>query len=257
MVDSDPASDAPLLVVAPTSSELTPLRDLLSGHARADVRRTEFLVTGVGKAGCAVELQRAIDRLSPGLILLTGCAGAFPDRGLAPGDVAVAGEEVLGDDGVETDDAFLTLDDLGLVSATREDGCRLANRIPVEPPSDATLDRLRAAASGAYRVDVGPLVTVSSASGSDSRVEVLARRWRPLAESLEGAAAALACWRAGLPFREVRGISNLVGPRDRAAWRIELACERAARVALAWLAAPGPRTSADGASSAEEPEEGT
>jgi futalosine hydrolase len=38
---------------------------------------------------------------------------------------------------------------------------------------------------------------------------------------MEGAGVAEAADRAGVRFGEVRAVSNLVGPRDRAAWRIE------------------------------------
>ena len=37
---------------------------------------------------------------------------------------------------------------------------------------------------------------------------------------MEGFGVATACALAGVPFAEVRAISNAVGPRDRGAWRI-------------------------------------
>jgi futalosine hydrolase len=40
---------------------------------------------------------------------------------------------------------------------------------------------------------------------------------------MEGFGVASAAALAGLPFAEVRTISNLVGPRDRSAWRISAA----------------------------------
>ena len=50
-------------------------------------------------------------------------------------------------------------------------------------------------------------------------------------EAMEGFAVATAAAHAGLPFAELRAVSNAVGPRDRAAWRIPdalAALERAA-----------------------------
>ena len=41
---------------------------------------------------------------------------------------------------------------------------------------------------------------------------------------------AQACALAGVPFGEVRAISNPVGPRDRAAWQIGPALDALARV---------------------------
>jgi futalosine hydrolase len=46
------------------------------------------------------------------------------------------------------------------------------------------------------------------------------RRTGASIESMEGAAWALACQSAGVPFAQVRSISNVAGPRDRPAWRI-------------------------------------
>jgi futalosine hydrolase len=54
---------------------------------------------------------------------------------------------------------------------------------------------------------------------------------------MEGAAAAHVCALYGVPFLEVRGISNLVGDRDRQSWQVEEAVAVAGRAALALVAA--------------------
>jgi futalosine hydrolase len=41
-----------------------------------------------------------------------------------------------------------------------------------------------------------------------------------VAEAMEGYGVACAAQAAGLPFAELRTISNPIGPRDRAAWRL-------------------------------------
>ena len=53
---------------------------------------------------------------------------------------------------------------------------------------------------------------------------------------MEGAAAAHICTLYGVPFLEIRGISNLVMDRDRGSWRLERAAEVAARAAAALCA---------------------
>jgi len=45
---------------------------------------------------------------------------------------------------------------------------------------------------------------------------------------MEGAAVARVAAAFGIDWLEVRAVSNLVGPRDRAAWRITEALERLA-----------------------------
>ena len=58
-------------------------------------------------------------------------------------------------------------------------------------------------------------------TGSADRAAELRRRHpRALAEAMEGFGVAEAAAAHGLPVLEIRAVSNPVGPRDRAAWRI-------------------------------------
>ncbi|NEC28318.1 futalosine hydrolase, partial [Streptomyces sp. SID8111] len=64
-------------------------------------------------------------------------------------------------------------------------------------------------------------LTVSTVTGTAARAEALrARHPRALAEAMEGFGVAEAAAAQGVPVLEVRAVSNPVGPRDRAAWRI-------------------------------------
>ncbi len=81
------------------------------------------------------------------------------------------------------------------------------------------------------RVFAGPCITASQVTGVTAEAKELAERWEALAESMEGAAAAHICALYGVPFLEVRGISNLVGDRDRAHWQV-----RRAVAAATWAA---------------------
>jgi futalosine hydrolase len=55
-----------------------------------------------------------------------------------------------------------------------------------------------------------------------------------VAEAMEGFGVATAAAGAGVPFAELRAISNLVGPRDRAAWRLEDAFAALRRALTMW-----------------------
>ncbi|NDZ84293.1 futalosine hydrolase, partial [Streptomyces sp. SID10115] len=67
----------------------------------------------------------------------------------------------------------------------------------------------------------GAVLTVSTVTGSAGRAAALRLRHpRALAEAMEGFGVAEAAVLHGLPVLEVRAVSNPVGPRDRAAWRI-------------------------------------
>ncbi|NLC07621.1 MAG: futalosine hydrolase, partial [Syntrophomonadaceae bacterium] len=75
-------------------------------------------------------------------------------------------------------------------------------------------------------VQTGPVLTVSTVTGSATRSAQLAARVpEAAAEAMEGYGVAFAAVEHGIPVVELRAISNLVGPRDRAAWRIKEALD--------------------------------
>jgi len=99
-------------------------------------------------------------------------------------------------------------------------------------PRPEALAALAERTSGRYAVRPGRLATVSTGSGTDARAAEVERRSSALAESMEGAAAALAALHRGTPFFEVRGISNRAGDRQRGSWEIGPAAEHAAEAAV-------------------------
>jgi futalosine hydrolase len=72
---------------------------------------------------------------------------------------------------------------------------------------------------------VGPIATVSTCSATDNSAREVARRTGALAETMEGAACALVAHRRGIPFAEVRAISNYTGARANQRWDIQSALE--------------------------------
>jgi futalosine hydrolase len=155
-------------------------------------------------------------------VLCAGIGGGFAGR-VRPGGLALATASVAADLGAGSPDGFLPLDELGFGPS----------RYPVDP---AVLAALRAALPGAA---TGPVLTVSTATGTAAGTTALRDRYpEAVAEGMEGFGVATAAARAGVGFAELRAISNPVGPRDRAAWRIPeaLAALRAAVRALAPVA---------------------
>lgn len=187
-----------------------------------------LVITGVGKANAAAATALALARFAPQLAINFGCGGAFPGTGLAVGDLALAASECYGDDGVATPDGFLDMEDLGFPLA--KDGQRsLYNQFPLTGPWHP-LARAGLAASArarACRWREGVFVTVSSCSGSDAHSRMIFARSGALCETMEGAAVAHMCARFGVPLIAVRGISNLTGDRDPAAWDVATAAAAA------------------------------
>jgi len=192
--------------------------------------------SGVGKANAAATAALLLDSLRPEAVLCFGCAGAYPESGLKVGDLVLASEEIYGDEGAATPDGFLDMQALGFPLAERG-GEKWFNRFPADPELLAQGHRLISRTLRAQQlVACGPLVTVSTCSGTTAAGSLLIRRTEGLGENMEGAAVAQVCARFGVPFFEVRGISNLVEDRDLSRWDIPAAATAAQQAVCAVLA---------------------
>ncbi|GGR90820.1 Futalosine hydrolase [Streptomyces humidus] len=168
----------------------------------------DLLAAGVGPALAAASVSAALTaaalRGAPyGLVVSAGIAGGFAPA--APvGSLVVADEITAADLGAETADGFLPVTELGFGAVTHR------------PPG--SLVRETAAATGAR---TGVVLTVSTVTGTAARAAALrARHPRALAEAMEGFGVAEAAAAHGTAVLEIRAVSNPVGPRDRAAWRV-------------------------------------
>ncbi|RAO54111.1 Futalosine hydrolase [Micromonospora saelicesensis] len=155
-------------------------------------------------------------------VVSAGVAGGFTGRAEV-GDTVLGTASIAADLGAESPDGFIPVDELGMPSALLGAG----SRVPADP---GLLGALRAALPTAT---AGPVLTVSTVTGTTASTDVLRRRHpEAVAEAMEGYGVAVAAAQAGVPFAELRTISNPIGPRDRDAWRL--------RDALAALTAAAP-----------------
>ena len=190
------------------------------------------LVCGVGKAGAAAALsERLAERLANGpaveAVVSFGVAGAYPASGLAVGDVVVATEVAVLDEGLETGDRFVPFARPGMdVPGAAWAAC-----------DAALIDCLVSGPPQAFQVAAGRVATVSVCAGT-ARLADERGRTGAVAEGMEGAALALVARRRGVPFVEVRGISNSCGPRGGAAFDLETAVLHASAVVAALLRRP-------------------
>jgi len=68
-------------------------------------------------------------------------------------------------------------------------------------------------------------ITTNKTNGRESSINELNAKFNAQIESMEGAAVFYVCKWMGIPFREIRAVSNFVEPRDKSAWNIPLALE--------------------------------
>ena len=187
---------------------------------------------GVGKVNAAAATAVMIDRYQPQLVINTGCAGAYTGSGLTIGNLVVASEEVLADDGVAVTEGWKDLGYMNLPSV-EQDGVSCYNILPLSCKASERAVQL-ADCYGIFLMR-GRFATVSTCSGTLQRGEELVRRWNAVAESMEGAAVAQVCLRCGVDCLEIRGISNMVEERDLSKWEIRQAVEASQRFVLKYL----------------------
>ncbi len=170
-------------------------------EARGGFPGARLELCGFGPVAAAARTAELLARYAPARVLLVGIAGSF-DLSAAPlGTAARFAAVWLDGVGAGRGQDFLPPSRLGFA---QWDG----------PPAIAECLEL----AGGGR---GELLTVCAASASPAeRSERRARYPQALAEDMEAFGAALACRLAGVPLEVVRGLSNEVGVRDTATWRV-------------------------------------
>ncbi|WP_067504205.1 futalosine hydrolase [Actinoplanes sp. TFC3] len=216
-----------LLIVTAVEPEAQAVRAGLSASgiepvtAASQVGRTGaaiFAVAAVGvgpaaaAAGTARLLALAEARGEPcTAVISTGIAGGFAGRA-AVGGTVLGVRSLAADLGAETptqdpsSHAFLPIEELGFGTSV----------IAADPD---LLDAVTSALPEAIRGDILTLATVTGTAGTTARLE--AQYPHAVAEAMEGFGVASAARALGLPFLELRAISNPIGPRDRASWRLQ------------------------------------
>jgi futalosine hydrolase len=199
-----------MLIVAAVPAEHDAILDGVRQSGRS--AGITVLVGGVGAAATAATVARALTLGEAAgtpydAVVSAGIGGGFADR-TRIGGLAIGTATVAADLGAGSPDGFIGLAELGFGTAA----------LPCDPALRAYL------ATGLTDAVLGEILTVNTVTGTaDGTAAIRARHPEAVAEAMEGFGAATAASQAGVPFGEVRAVSNLVGPRDRAAWRIPAA----------------------------------
>ena len=191
-------------------------------RAHTAIGHVDVVAGGVGVAHAAASAAFALAGADYDLVLSAGIAGGFP--GIALGAVVVADSVVHADLGAQDGRSFRAASQLGLGP----------ERIDLDAATTAELARR---CSGR----VGAVLSVSTVTGTASTcTQRLRRSPDALAEAMEGAGVLAAAQLGGVPFGEIRAISNAVGPRDRSSWQIAPALSALGQAIADVTAAPWP-----------------
>ncbi len=211
-----------ILAVAATEIEMAPFLAQITAQALS----CRTLVTGVGPLETALRLTKFLCESEQqfDFVLHFGVGGAYilPEQSCQPKllDICLAEQEVAGDFGICLGNAMDYLDS----SLTGEIVYDMDNSLLKKCCS--IFDRL------GIIYHTGVFITVNGITGTRTRGEMLRSRWGALCENMEGAAVARVCREFGLPYAELRCISNFVEDRDPSTWRLQEACKKAAHTAI-------------------------
>lgn len=222
VVTATPREAAPL-VAALADVSPTAIHGVAAGCGWIGDLEVTVATTGIGRAATAFVLSRLL-LTEPDAVVQVGVGGAFAGGDLEVGSVALATSDTYADLGVRTDDGWIDAEGLGFPLIETEAG-PVYDTFPCHDPATT-------AAAALVGAPTGPFVTTETVTGTDDVAAELTARHRALVESMEGAAAAHACTLTGTPFVQLRGVSNVVGRRDRDGWRLDDAIAAAAAATL-------------------------
>ncbi len=210
-----------ILAIAATQIELEPFLRQWPGKSPSCLT----LIAGVGPMETALRLSKFLCQTEQRIeaVVNFGIGGAYLQPSGYPQpellDICLAEQEVAGDLGICLPDGMEYLD-----RALTGD---------IVFPMDSGLRSLggKLLAGTTASCFSGVFVTVSAATATRRRGEMLRSRWKGLCENMEGAAVARVCREFSLPCLELRAIANYVEDRKPQNWRLHEACVQAAESA--------------------------
>jgi len=192
---------------------------LIEGTIGAE--RIILCISGMGKVNAAHASTLMLTRFDPEALVVFGIGGAYPSSGAGIGDLAIAKEEIAGDEGVLTPEGFKDTGYIGIPLIRTASSVVYTTYPASEPLVQRSLHSLVAhRKSGQGNIHVGSFVTLSTCTGTSARATELEERYHGLCENMEGAAVAQVAALHGVPWLEIRGVSNIVEDRDLEKWDI-------------------------------------
>jgi len=191
--------------------------------------------TGIGKTNASAAVALLLAKYKPQAVILSGCAGAYPQTDLQMGDIVVADGEFFADEGVQCPDHFADMREIGF-PLSLPGSATLFNHIPLSQNwCEGATRILKSDKLGRFCCHCGRIATVSSCSGSTRLALQRKIISSALCENMEGAAVAAVCHAVGVPLLQIRGISNYAVDRDQQEWDVNTAVTNTQQAVLSLL----------------------
>ncbi len=192
-----------LLITAATNDEIALFT--------AENKDADVLITGVGVPSTLYHLQKRFQQIDYDLVILAGFAGSFTDELLLGGTVLV-NKDAFGDVGMEEKQIFQPVFDTALAD---KNGFPFKNGWLIN--DNELLEKLPYKKVNA--------ITVNTVSDSTLLKQQRQNVFHPQIETMEGAVLHYICLQEKIPFLQIRTISNFVGERDKAKWKLKESVE--------------------------------
>ena len=192
-----------ILVVAATEMEIS--------TTIASVGSIDYLITGVGVPNCLYHLQKKLMQQRYQLVIQAGIAGTFTDQ-FPLGQTVLVKKDMFADLGFYENQQMKSLFDAGFQSPDSHPYQKgwLTNE-------QALLNNILLPKANA--------ITVNTVTDDRNIIKAYKAKYEAGIESMEGAAFHYVCLMEGVPFLQVRALSNWVGDRDKSNWKIKAAVE--------------------------------
>jgi len=209
-----------ILIVAATRFEIRPLAEKFAyvqkeddslAHYQFRNAKVDILITGIGMTPMAFYLGKQLPGSNYDVVINAGICGSY-SASLPIGSVVNVTEESFCELGAENNEEFLSLFELGLMDPD-ESPYRAGKLLNNSTPHGDVLRKLKRVKG----------ITASTIHGREETIRKIREVFKPEVESMEGAAFFYACLTSGVPFHQLRGISNFVEERDKSKWDIPLA----------------------------------
>ena len=176
----------------------------------------DILITGVGAVQMTYHLTNALLKTQYNLVLNIGIAGTFSGR-IQLGEIVHVVNDEFVDFGVFSKGVFQTATEAALIDATEKpfETNKIANRTPwhKELPQ---IKQVKGA-------------TVNRVTDVFTEIDGFVKKFNPDIETMEGAAFFYVMNHQSIPYFQIRGISNIVGARDKSQWKIPQATDNLCR----------------------------
>lgn len=194
-----------VLITAATDKELEGVKRRCSANNSSSIK---FLTSGVGSVASTFAITDAISNDSPELIIQLGIGGAFSND-LFIGSAVAVGKEVIADMGVWEADGYKNIFELGLSGS---------NSFPYK---EGALVNTYSELLEKTNLKTVTGITVNEITTHPDKIRLFKDQFGAELESMEGAGLHYVCIMKKIPFVQIRGISNIVGERDKSKWKIE------------------------------------